>query len=1041
MHNETQPESSIAHAATRGLFVGAGAGAIVAWADFGALWLWLSHWTDRGALFMRTMLTLVPLGALVTALLFAVGAWALRSRQFSSARMWPVPLVALASPACLAVGHMLFTGGKMSRLPARWVLALVAGLALVFGVYLSIRIARALFETTRGRGVRVQLVLGAIFFTAAFAVSKIDQRFLPNLYDYLHGVLGVKAFVCAACAICFFARTRASLVALLPTRTVTRMLAFALATLGLVANLLSLDSNPNVRVALFDPRAAVTRSVMLGIEPLVIATQPAPRTRRHNLAAQSDPIRAEIAALTDLPQSPNANVLMISIDALRADHLGAYGYARGVSPFLDRLARNSVVFEQVYSAAPHSSYSLSSIMSSEFLHETLDLGQALPTETLSSVLADAGYHTAGFYTLGIFHTEGERLLPYRENAFGFAVHDHAERDAEQTATRVLEEVQRLATHNESPAFLWAHFFDCHEPYEDTSLGTRDVDRYDGELRKTDRAIQRLVTETRRILGEDLVIVVTSDHGEEFHDHGGVYHGSTLFEEQIRVPLILHAPSLRAGRVAAPVQSIDIAPTILGVVGVAPADSMRGRDLRSVATGRMRSLGPAFAAVLQKRMIVDWPYKLIADLRFNTYSLFNLERDPHERQNLASAEPARMTALRGGIYDWLDRVAVPLGSSERIDPRELALQRGRLTDRRAVPALGDLLLDRTASIAMRREAAQILTRLADESSAPKLVQAMEEPEPLVAAEAAIALGRMYDSRAREKLRALVLGEDPDIRTRAGISLGRLRDSHAVPALIEAIGRAETAYDREEAVRWLGRLRDPRAVESLLALIPEFRTRHLVAIALGEIGDPRAFTPLVDMLGWEHRTNIRDCVVRGMGRLGDSRALPILTAITATEPDMSSAPESLIRLGALDRGVVGGADILREAPGLAGFGRCVAGPLIHDWDYAQRTFCETNGPVATVRLAVPASVATANAATFILNVRRSDAPAPATLQVRVGNLTLQPVSVDGQWTDRRWSLSAQQIAALRNGVTARFVVQPPEARIWLDHALLVPQSAEP
>ena len=103
-----------------------------------------------------------------------------------------------------------------------------------------------------------------------------------------------------------------------------------------------------------------------------------------------------------------------------------------------------------------------------------------------------------------FNTEGERLRPYRNDAFGFALHDHIDREADATTDRVLEGVDRVVRETERPTFFWAHYFDVHEPYEDTHFGTSDVDRYDGELRKADAAIGRPVDEMERRLAPPVV---------------------------------------------------------------------------------------------------------------------------------------------------------------------------------------------------------------------------------------------------------------------------------------------------------------------------------------------------------------------------------------------------------------------------------------------------------------------------------------------------------------------------------------------------------
>lgn len=1034
-----------------GCWIGAAAGLLAGFLDYGALWLWLPLWGDRLALLGRLLATLVPLGALAGALLYGVGAVAdplarrLARRPGAGdaarttaweARLWPLPFVVLAAGPLALVGHLLFSGGKMSRLPARGLLEVLATVALIAGAWLAVQVARAAWARARSLEGHARLVALAATYGLAWCLSKADQRILPNLYDYLHATLGVLVYL-ACVGLVALAAARTPRLRTLSARWPTALLAAALAG-ALAWQLSTLDTNQNVRVALFDPRAATSRSVMQGLAPVLARLAPAPPHLRGRRARDR---RGELAGLAGLPEVPGAHVLLVTIDALRPDHLGAWGYARPTSPRLDAIAREGVVFERTYAAAPHSSYSLSSVMTSEYLHETLDLGQPLPTSTLPRALDAAGYRTAAFFTVGIFHTEGERLRPYRNDAFGFALHDHIDREADATTERVLEEVDRVVRETERPTFFWAHYFDVHEPYEDTHFGTSDVDRYDGELRKADAAIGRLVDAMERRLERPVIVVVSADHGEEFRDHGGVYHGSTLYEEQIRVPLIVRAPGLAPRRVSAPVQTIDIAPTLLGLVGVDVPASFRGRDLRALATGRVPDVGPAFAAVISKRMAVSWPLKVIADLRFGNFELYDLARDPHERENLAGRRPAELARMREEVYGWLDALTSPPGATEAPDPRRLALDRGRLGDRRAVDALAALVLDRSAEVPMRREAARMLGRLADERAGGRLVTALGEPEPLVAAEAAIALGRMYDRRGHAALRDLVFSEDPDLRTRAAVSLGRLRDRSAVPALIEALWLAETAYDREEAVRWLGRLRDPRAVEPLLAMIPEFATRYLVAVALGQLGDRRVYGALSDMLSWEHRSNIRDNVVRGLGQLGDPRAMPKLVELATSEPELTHTLESLVRLGALEAGLVGGTDFVAGLSGASGITRCEAFSPNHDWDFLNRTTCEGAAAGATVRLRVPPAVRGPGGAVLVLSAKRVSGAEPVEVTITLGGQALTPLRLGPQWSEQRLALDAATIARLR-GATTSATLRPgtPGVALRLDHLLLVPRPAE-
>ncbi len=563
-----------------------------------------------------------------------------------------------------------------------------------------------------------------------------------------------------------------------------------------------------------------------------------------------------------------------------------------------------------------------------------------------------------------------------------------------------------------------------------------MDRYDAEIRDADEGVGRLIREARKRLHRPLIIVVSADHGEEFHDHGGVYHGSSVYQEQIRVPLIMYIPGVRPRRVQAPVSLIDLAPTLLGLVGGPVPDTMQGTDLRALAVGRVHDIGPAYAGVGEKRMVVRWPYKLIADLRFNLFEIYDLEHDPHERTNLAASHPKLLDSLRGELYAWLDSLQrTPDGQSPG-DPRTVAIERGRVGDTRAVGPLSKLVVDESAPHDMRAEAAHILGKLADDAAKPALVRAMRSSAPRVSAEAAIALGHLGEGRAKGPLRRLVYSEDPDMRVRAAVALGRLGDRAAVPGLIDGLWIADEEELREAAVRELGWLRDTRAVEPLINLIPELRLRYLTVVALGDIGDTRALAPLLEMLDWEHHSNVRDNIVRALGQIGDPRALPSIVDIAATEPDMKNAGESLERLHALSAGAIGGTDVGPHAS-VRGFGTCHQGPSHDNWAYRQRTWCAGTRDELDLHLRVPAAVRDApGGAVALLRARRIDSGPATEVHVTVAGQALSPVRIDGHWTDFRWDVPH---AALSSGSAAQAVITTPDstARLAVDHLLLIPQ----
>jgi arylsulfatase A-like enzyme len=1036
-HHDTRPTqelllSSLREGVVKGSLAGALAGLFLAVCDFGASWLWLPVWRDRLGLLVRLVATLTFPGLLLGAVLvpLVLGLHAVAHAKTRSGHLWwPLAVVIAAVTPLHRLAIKLCSGGSMAKLPAHDMLEVALSIALPLLLYGGLVLTDRLVFWSR-KTPRRQRIAGVCLLLVSFALGKLNQVYLPNLYDYLHASLAL---------VCWVLAVLGSL-SLLDALGVARpahgralrwaAVAASIATLAVfVWSGLTLDEHLNVRVALFEARSPVSRSLLSAADPILRQIE-----QRHRGRLRTQLRKAEVDT-TGLPTLPGAHVVLVTIDALRADHLGCYGYDRPVSPQLDAFAEQGVLFERAYAQAPHSSYSLSSLHTSEYLHELVELGKPLPQATLAKTLGSAGYHTAAFFTDGIFHTEGAKLKQYRDDAYGFALFDHTNRESEAQTERVLREVERIKKLGEPPSFLWVHYFDVHEPYQETTFGKGEMDRYDSEILHTDRELSRLLRALDEQFDREVVVAITADHGEEFREHGGVYHGSTLYDEQVRVPLILRAKGLGQKRVQTPVEVIDVAPTLLGIVGVERAPSMRGRDLRAPALERTKESNPVFSAVLTKRMALKWPLKLIADLRFNLYELYDLEADPNEHDNLADRRRADLDRMRALVYAWLDSVE---SSAETADGapgsygRELGW--GRLGDRRAVAPMSKLLLDVGAPHAQRIEAGQILARLADESAAGALVRGLRTKPDEVAAEAAIALGRMYDERAHDALRKLVYVEDPFLRARAAVSLGRLRDRAAVPALIEALWVAPTQYEREEAIRWLGRLRDPRAVEPLLSILPEFNLRYLVVVALGMIGDARAYDALSDMLAWEHHTNIRDELVRGLGLLGDKRAIPSLLDVLAREPALKNTTESLIRLGALKDGSLHGVDFT-SALRIKGLANCQQGPLQHDWDYLGRTTCESTTQEVLVSVDLPANTGKwSQGAALIVRARRTDASEATTMAVHEGDELLGALPFSGEFSEQRLSLP---VAKLRSPLRLTLRLEP-NVRLILDHIVVMPAA---
>lgn len=404
------------------------------------------------------------------------------------------------------------------------------------------------------------------------------------------------------------------------------------------------------------------------------------------------------------------NVLFVVVDTLRADHLPVYGYAPGKTPTLDRFATDAVRFEAAFANASWTRPSFASILSGRFpaSHRTMAKNDALPDElvTLPEALRDGGYRTFGVVTnynvapFFNFH-QGFDQYAYLEPNFVLGANDTAAKlsliqAARQTieATRakhgfieVGSAYQDAATVNRAllslldhpnpataPFFGFVAYMDPHDPYYPHPYNGTAYSRaahpkpkpeeaaeliklYDGEISYWDQQFGVLLDELRkRGLYEDLTIVVTSDHGEEFNDHGGFWHGTTLYDEALHVPLLIKLPKnrLHGSVVRHVVQSIDLMPSLLALTGVAVPKGVQGQDLFShhESVFAEESLeGNVLSALRVLR--AGSAVKLIEANAGNprglpTRELFQLDRDPQEQVSVVAEDPELMTWTQNAL---------------------------------------------------------------------------------------------------------------------------------------------------------------------------------------------------------------------------------------------------------------------------------------------------------------------------------------------------------------------------------------------------------
>jgi arylsulfatase A-like enzyme/cytochrome c-type biogenesis protein CcmH/NrfG len=388
------------------------------------------------------------------------------------------------------------------------------------------------------------------------------------------------------------------------------------------------------------------------------------------------------------PQPPPRsarNLLLITIDTLRADHVGAYGYSKARTPVLDRIARGAR-FERAFAAAPITLTSHATILTGRYPpgHGARDNGVHVSASvpTLATVLRSRGFRTAAF--VAAFPLDHQFGLDR-----GFDVYsDHLPRDAagrqanERPASAVVSEaIAWLGTNDPRPTtndqfFLWVHLFEPHAPYgNDTARPV--LDRYDDEIATVDREIGRLLNALGDRVSET-VVVVAGDHGEAFGEHGEYAHSIFVYDTTLRVPLVVSLPAGSNGsRVGAaaprvvtdPVTLADIAPTAARLLGAEMKD-VDGIDLSPALSGAMLPARELYAESFAPLLEFGWaPLRAIRSDRWKFIAapkpeLFDIDSDPAERTNLAAAQPADAQRLDGRV----SRYSPPrLPDAHRIDP--------------------------------------------------------------------------------------------------------------------------------------------------------------------------------------------------------------------------------------------------------------------------------------------------------------------------------------------------------------------------------------
>ncbi len=444
------------------------------------------------------------------------------------------------------------------------------------------------------------------------------------------------------------------------------------------------------------------------------------------------------------------NVIVVVVDCLRADHLGCYGYHRKTSPFLDAISGSGVLFEQCIAPSSWTIPSVVSLFTGMYpqQHQVNEPGTIIPEGivSLQERLKTRGVSTAAFitnnylegqwgYARGFDHYfecylkrefkeyvasqlfflnallffKSEFFYPYSVDpggarwwSQGFPPFNHERISAKKVTDDVLTWIN---THARSPFYLYVHYMDVHSPYDTVWYPLFDSTEYDSQSEKekltniydgrivyVDRQLERIWNELERLqLSENTLVVITADHGEELYDHGGIGHCTTLYDELVRVPLIMYGPSLplRVARITRQVQLIDLPVTILDYLEMKIPEQMEGESLLHVMTGSPNGVNPPYAlsyttrgrknleteegrALWEKKvwdhgvtlesLRVDGEWKLIVG-DDGQKELYNLRKDSSEQQNVAATDRVSCRQMEKILEEITSSMETPISEKK------------------------------------------------------------------------------------------------------------------------------------------------------------------------------------------------------------------------------------------------------------------------------------------------------------------------------------------------------------------------------------------
>ena len=492
----------------------------------------------------------------------------------------------------------------------------------------------------------------------------------------------------------------------------------------------------------------------------------------------------ELADVAEPGDAKGLNVVLVTLDTTRADHLGCYGYSRNVSPHIDALMEHGVRFDHAFTAVPVTLPAHTTIMTGRYPYHhgvrnngTYEVPKS--ERTLAEVLRDQGYATAAFVSAFVLDkrygiNQGFDTYDFEVSAEGQRMVRSlaCEREAHHVTTAAIEWLQqRQRTDSKRPFFMWVHYYDPHSPYrsplidEEANESMPLVDRYDAEINFMDLHFGRLVDAMKKQgIFENTLLVMVADHGEMLGEHGETEHGGFIYESAMHVGLVFASPALfDAGyRVNDQVvATADILPTTLSLLGIEPPDSLDGVDLLTAAADpdravyietkyTMESMGaaPLYGLRRLRDKFIHAPLP----------EYYDLEEDPEEQRNLFGRDDPQIVELQSRLTKIMEEFSEAPEAARTISPDEVARLRAlgyaagsqdvdeaSLPDpKKQVPILAGVGEARSLSAAGRNEEALEIA-----------LDVLDQTECVTPA--ALAVGEIYNAMGRREEAVAALAE--------------------------------------------------------------------------------------------------------------------------------------------------------------------------------------------------------------------------------------------------------------------------------------------